>query len=162
MIFLGCDPGKNGAITVFNNKQIVKIVQFPIMPKPNKKGTQIDCQRLLLEAQKIRKLKPKMAFIENVGSRPNQNSKSTFSFGRELGVLEMAISYIGVNNENIKRIHPQTWKSYFGLINKTKDDSRFLAIEIFDDMKKEFYFESDDGKAESALIGLYSYMMEIE
>lgn len=99
----------------------------------------------------LAQLNPTVAVLEKVGGRPRQKGGHTFGFAD--GALETAFRAAGIPTQ---RVTPQRWKAHFGLIGKTKDDSRALATLHFPAASASFERVKDDGRAESALLALYA------
>lgn len=94
-MFCGVDPGKKGGIAVITDSEVVLCEP---MPKTKK-----DVWELVKEVQKYR---PTLTLVEKVHSMPGQGVKSTFTFGRGYGWLEMAFTAADLRLEDVT---PQTW-----------------------------------------------------
>jgi hypothetical protein len=91
------------------------------------------------------------AFVECVNARPGEGPTGAFAFGRARGVIEGVLAAAGVP---ITFITPPAWKRAIGLTLKSKDAARSEAIRRWPDHAALFARVKDDGRAESALIGV--------
>ena len=92
-----------------------------------------------------------VAWVEDVHSMPGQGVASTFKFGRSVGVVEGALSALGIP---IRWVSPAKWKKAMGL-PADKGAARRRAIELWPDHAHLFARVKDDGRAEAALIAEY-------
>lgn len=105
MRYIGIDPGKSGAI-VWEDRD--GVVHAENMPEDVHGLNQIafvcaSCDR---------------AYIEKVHSMPRQGVKSTFTFGRNLGHIEMMLVSLGMP---YKEVSPTVWqKAVCGALPKEK------------------------------------------
>jgi crossover junction endodeoxyribonuclease RuvC len=91
------------------------------------------------------------AFVESVNARPGEGPTGAFAFGRVRGVIEGVLAAAGVP---ITFITPPAWKRAVGLTLKSKDAARSEAIRRWPNHATFFARVKDDGRAESALIGV--------
>lgn len=109
--FVGIDPGSgSGAIVYIWSDQVHN---FRIS-----KGTPKDIFRFLSDA-KNNSLNV-IAYFESVHAMPGQGVSSTFSFGVNVGHIEMALL---ANDIPYKKITPMTWMKHFGM-KKDKAESK--------------------------------------
>lgn len=100
----------------------------------------------------VAQYQPDRVIIENVNAMPGQGVSSSFKFGRAVGVVEGVIDGIGVP---ISWVTAAKWKKAFSL-TADKEQSRQRAIRQWPGMSGLFARKKDHGRAEAALIGLYS------
>ena len=143
-MILSCDPGKFGAAVIFNNGLPVSFCNF----------NKISLHNFLI----IQKTYFDEVIIENVGSRPGQNSKATFTFGRELGKLEGILEAHGLCDKII-RIYPQTWTAFYEYMFTRKDKKKScdLVQKLFNGNKIAMDISSYDGASDALLIAYYRY-----
>ncbi len=98
MNIIGIDPGKSGAISIWN-KGIDRIVKCP----PN----------VIKMADELRKIKNKrntIAYIEKVHAFPTDARSSAFKFGMNYGQW---LGILGAMRIETVLVPPQTWMKYF-------------------------------------------------
>lgn len=152
MIIIGVDPGFSGAIAVFRPFfWMMEIYDMPVVP--NKKGkNEIDLHNLheLLAPEDD---KPHRAMVEQVAAMRGQGVSSMFRFGQGYGALQMGLAAHKIPTDYVT---PAKWKKHFGL-SRDKGASRGLAMQKFPSIADKFKRVKDDGRAEAALLALYSY-----
>ena len=131
-IYIGIDPGANGAIAFINaiRPDDVLVSVLPV------KKTHVSILASCLEDVGD---KDSFAMIELVHSMPGQGVRSSFNFGVSFGMLEGFIIASGVPYD---RVSPQKWQKEFGLYKlpdetKTAKKNRHkeLAQELFPTLK---------------------------
>lgn len=166
-IVLGVDPGEKGAATVVGyskrNAQILDKISF----KDYGKQWPIEFSKWLKGVQYP--LLP--VFLERAGARPEQGVSTTFSFGRNYGVVQGSLISCGFS---FKLVHPGSWTRHIwntdliiGLQSRfepkdPKEYSRIMAEHIFgwEPFKKKPNAKTyDSGVVDSSLIGLYGCMV---
>ncbi|HXW71996.1 MAG TPA: hypothetical protein VEK34_11220 [Methylocella sp.] len=95
------------------------------------------------------------AFVEHVASRPGEGAVGAFAFGRSRGVVEGVLGAAGIP---CRFIAPASWKRTVGLSLASKDAARAEAIRRWPSYAEHFARVRDNGRAESALIGLAGLM----
>jgi len=157
MMFIGIDPGKKGAIALFDPSQHdLQIEDMPLVPRPKgKKGEDTNYARLAEILWKPPGTRV-FALIEDVWSMPKEGVSSAHAFGRNNGALLMGLAARKIPHSLIT---PAKWKKHFGL-NRDKGASRSLAMQRFPDQADLFLRVKDDGRAEAALIALYAFEMK--
>ncbi|MEK7138106.1 MAG: hypothetical protein AAB787_01215 [Patescibacteria group bacterium] len=139
MIIIGIDPGKNGAAVAYDGclKIVVRHCLF-------RKESFNDFLLKIIAMEKEIKI-----VIEQVGSRPGQNAKSTFTFGREIGKIEGIIE-ANLKQEEIVYVWPQTWTSFYSAffaVVKGKKKSCYAVEKIFPDNEEVRKKKAHDGPA---------------
>lgn len=149
MIYLGCDPGKNGGIAAINEKNEVIFV----VPMSNEnlvnyiKKTKND----IIETNDA-----VIACVEKVGAMPGQGVTSMFNFGKNAGFIEGVLESFQIPYQLVP---PQTWKKSFSLLHKDKNESIRACKQLFPTanlLKTERCRKESDGLAESLLLALYA------
>ena len=100
-IYIGIDPGKNGALAVIRESKEVSLVDFDLK-------AYID---LLSYFKSSIKSYDMFIGIERVHAMPGEGVKSSFSFGERVGELKGMISTLDFDN-NTEWIQPQTWQKH--------------------------------------------------
>lgn len=151
MKILGCDPGKNGAIALIDNAQLLHVFDMPLVAL--KKGTKVCCHTLNSKlAELFYEHGPlDLAVIETVHATPQMGVTSSFDFGRSFGVIEMALVARGVR---LEQVQPAAWKKALGL-GADKNSSLALARAKWPG-SDAFMLQKHEGRAEAALIAEYA------
>ena len=153
MIFIGIDPGLNGAIAFFNlAKGHLSVVDMPVVEvlRGGKKKREVSAQML---AQVIRLAeRPCTAVFERVNAMPGQGVTSVFSFGRSSGIVEGVLAALAIPAHIIT---PQVWQKAAS-VRGGKDGSRQRATELFPAYAGLFARKKDDGRADAACMAWYA------
>jgi crossover junction endodeoxyribonuclease RuvC len=150
---IGVDPGFNGGITRLNFNGLgepVMVHDMPTVPGPRGK-TELNHPEVFRLFSCYATSGPTVVWLEKVGVHPRDGKVGAFSFGRQVGALEMAVAAHG---HVLRYVTPAVWKNYFGL-SADKGVARGYAMKRFPALADQFSRVRDDGRAESALIALY-------
>ena len=155
MNIIGIDPGISGAIASYNGKELL-VYDMPVfsIEKNGKMRNQIDIMRFI---GMLRHEKPDHVFLEKVGAMPGNGSGAMFSFGFGCGLLEGAIAACGLAYTYIT---PMKWKKAMGC-PADKDAARMRASQLLPQYAHNWERKKDDGRAESSLLALYGYQLNI-
>lgn len=152
------DPGMTGAIALIDTAtKRHEVHDMPVMQLDKRKTVNpYELRRLLAS------LKPDVVGIEFSIPIPKKRGKngiiyntgmaSTGDFMYGAGVLFGAA---GALDLQVEFVYPAVWKRFFGLIGKTKEASRSLAIRKFPKLASQLRRVKDDGRAEALLMGLW-------
>lgn len=113
---LGIDPGKNGGIVGLTNGHINLIDKMPQTPAEMWGYFNTSGLRLILKSKDNI-----YVFIEDVHSMPTDGVRSAFTFGRQLGYLDMVLASCGVDPI---RVVPSVWMGKMGL-KRQGDETRY-------------------------------------
>jgi crossover junction endodeoxyribonuclease RuvC len=153
MIYIGIDPGLDGAIACFDpDKGHLSVVDMPVveMLRNGKKKREVSAQML---SQLIRVVEhPCTATFERVNAMPGQGVTSVFSFGRSSGIVEGVLAAFAIPTSIIT---PQTWQKAAD-VRGGKDGSRQRAAELFPAYAGLFARKKDDGRADAACMAWYA------
>jgi crossover junction endodeoxyribonuclease RuvC len=153
MIFIGIDPGLNGAVAFFDpEKGHLSVVDMPVveMIRNGKKKREVSAQML---AQIIRVVEwPCYAVLERVNAMPGQGVTSVFSFGRSAGIVEGVLAALTVPTHIVT---PVTWQKA-AAVRGGKDGARQRATELFPAYAGLFSRKKDDGRADAACMAWYA------
>jgi len=153
LILLGIDPGVSGALSVYEHKKLVEVLDMPTMSEGKKNKKQINSAQLSLEIKKrINGSDENAVVIEHVTAMPGQGVTSMFNFGQSFGVIKGICSAL---NLPVYFVRPVKWKKHFNLIGSSKDASRTKAIEMFPSFSDNMAKKKDANKADAILIGRY-------
>ncbi len=149
-MILGIDPGASGAVAWLTDAGfLIEVRDLPHIPKHGM------CPSILAGWLQEPDRRPVHAFVEKVASRPGQGVVSVFTFGRSVGLIE---GVLGALEIPVTMVTPQRWKAGVGLPADKRSDkgaSRARAAQLWPGLAGTFSRAKDDGRAESALIGLY-------
>ena len=161
-MIIGIDAGITGAITFYDpSSHFIEVYDIPTKALlvngktkagNQKKRKQIDYPELLGILKMFKGRLVTDVMIEKVHATPNDGAIQAFNFGRVYGEILGLCYGLGFN---ISLCSPQAWKREFNLLNCSKDDSRLLAIEIFE--TDYFKRKKDHNRADSALIAAYGH-----
>ena len=153
MIVFGIDPGVSGALSIYENKKLMEVIDMPTMSEGKKNKKQINAAQLSLEIkQRINGSSETAVVIEHVTAMPGQGVTSMFNFGQSFGVIKGICSALTLP---IYFVRPVKWKKHFNLIGSSKDASRTKAIELFPSFSNDMAKKKDANKADAILIGRY-------
>lgn len=147
MITLSIDPGKAGAITVFNDLAVVSIHDIPQV-KWGSKQSLPDTKKVL---ELFQRYAPDLIVIERITSSPTDGVSSSSNFTQGLGRLEGCAAAW-----RVEYVIPRVWKAASGLIRTDKKSSLSKAISIHPE-SEEFLigFKNKIDRADSVLIGSF-------
>lgn len=153
MILIGIDPGVSGALSVYEHKKLIEVLDMPTMSEGKKNKKQINSAQLSLEIKKrVNGSDENAVVIEHVTAMPGQGVTSMFNFGQSFGVIKGICSAL---NLPVYFVRPVKWKKHFNLIGSSKDASRTKAIEMFPSFSNNMTRKKDANKADAILIGRY-------
>lgn len=165
-ITIGMDPGTYGFASVFEDKELIDLIEFPfyeeVKKAKNKKGSRTSKHTDAIKlSELLRPYKDRIKYvtIEKVTSQGMQGVVSMFTFGGNFRVLEGLFIGWGIP-VFFAPVHD--WQKFVGYdkLGKkdTKEKSRFIAKRLFG-KKIEFPLNSKgevlDGATDAALIGFY-------
>lgn len=153
MIFIGIDPGLDGAVAAIAPEQV------DVFDTPTTQVTRNGKNRRDYLVAQMADLLQKYAMdecsavIEAVHSMPKQGVASSFSFGRGAGLWEGILAALRIP---FSKVAPQTWKkAMLADTGKEKGDARIRASQLFPQVAEQFKRSKDDGRAESLLMAAY-------
>jgi crossover junction endodeoxyribonuclease RuvC len=157
-IYIGVDPGNNGAFSVVNQHgALIQVFDMPtVQVKVGAKNKTRIVPQLMVSELHLFKNFDVFALIENVNASPGMGVVSAFNFGKGAGLVEGVFAGMVMPYGHVT---PALWKKYFKL-SQNKDESRELAMQLWPSHAHEFKLKKHDGRAESALIALYQLKKE--
>ncbi|CAB4130981.1 hypothetical protein UFOVP120_49 [uncultured Caudovirales phage] len=153
MIYIGIDPGLNGAIAYLDIEDgHLSIVDMPTLEvkRNNKLKREVSPHGLanaLAIASDVRGV-----VIERVGAMPGQGVTSVFSFGRSMGLIE---GVLAAYEYPVNIVTPQAWQKVAG-VRGGKDGSRMRAMELFPNYAGLFALKKHDGRADAACMAWFA------
>lgn len=124
MIFLGVDPGCDGAATVINQSgAVMAVLAFG-------SSTESDIARSVMDFASWGNI---FGVLEQVHSMPGQGVSSTFKFGKAYGFIRGVLIAVGIPFEDVT---PQTWQRELKcLTGGDKNISKGKAQQLFPGVK---------------------------
>lgn len=140
MNFIGCDPGKSGALAVISPDGVM-VVPF-------------DENEYF---QTLRYLKPmeSICCLERVGAMPKQGVTAMFNFGFNYGWIHGLLYGLGIPTETVR---PNDWKKKFG-VTADKNTSIDVCKKLFPGVslrRSDRGRVDNDGMAEALLLAKYA------
>jgi len=144
---LGVDPGKSGALAVFDDGELTFVDDMPVVDK------QVSGALLADLIDEIFHYHPdsRVAVVEVVHSMPKQGVASSFDFGRSYGVVLGVLAHARIR---VEPAQPATWKKTMHL-SSDKELSRRRALERWPGHTETFKLKKHADRAEAALIALW-------
>ena len=154
MIYLGIDPGLDGALAAVNEDgRFVSVLDTPVIKVAKTKGFR---REYLLSNMRQLVLgwatdyAVGLIAMEKVHSMPGQGVASMFTMGEGVGSWKMLLVCSGLAHEFVT---PQAWKKTLGLPAKAeKGDSILKAQQLFPEAAPFLARVKDDGRADALLI----------
>ena len=140
MRIVGVDPGMSGALAVYDHGTLESVHDMPVL------DGQVDGGAL---AELLDEWGPEMVCVERVQPMPRVGTIASFKLGMNYGIV---LGVATALSHPLTTLRPVDWKRRMGLIGKTKDASRRLAIELWPNHASMFRLAKHDGRAEAALI----------
>lgn len=143
IVFLGFDPGKDGAMAFIGPHVYPTVFGF------DKRTYVYWLKNLLEDGSRL------FAVVEHVNAMPGQGVTSCFSFGENFGWLQGVLDTLGVSYELVR---PQKWKKEFSCTSD-KNTSIEVAQRLFpgvDLRRTPQCRKPHDGMAEALLLASYA------
>lgn len=142
MIYIGIDPGKDGALAIISDtSDSMKVIPFDVEKYRNVAKN--------VSYQSVR------CCLERVGAMPGQGVTSMFKFGENFGFIQgLLVAY----NISYELVTPKKWKKEFQ-ITSDKNSSIAVCKRLFPDVnlrKTERCKKDHDGMAEALLMAEYA------
>ncbi len=139
MIYIGIDPGKNGALAIIYG-DVITLRTF-------------DEQEYIASLSAVSR--NAFCVLERVGAMPGQGVTSMFNFGKNYGFIQGLLAAYFIPFELVT---PQKWKKTFG-VTGDKNSSISVCKRLFPDVdlrRTEKCKKDHDGKAEALLLAEYA------
>jgi len=153
VIYIGIDPGLNGAIAFLDTeKGHLSVIDMPVLEvqrngKTKKEVSPHGLASVINIAEGVTH-----AVLERVGAMPGQGVSSVFSFGRSVGLVE---GVLAANKIPVTIVQPQAWQKA-AAVRGGKDGARQRACELFPNYAGLFARKKDDGRADAACMAWYA------
>lgn len=141
MIYIGIDPGKDGAMAIILEAGGIEIVPFSL---EGYRDALAECPPMECRC-----------CLERVGPMPKQGVTSMFNFGQNYGFIQGLLTAYSIPYQLIL---PRTWKGEFGL-NSEKANSVAVCKRLFPDvslLRTDRCKKDHDGMAEALLMAEYA------
>jgi len=151
-LFMGIDPGVNGAIGFVDSAgAFVAVFDMPTLTTTTGRK-QLDFAQL---AAIVAKHAPAFSLVERVASRPGEGAVGAFAFGMTYGGILGVIGTLAAAHDLIQ---PAVWKRKAGIpAGADKGASIQLAIRLLPAAAPMLTRKKDDGRAEALLIALQAW-----
>lgn len=147
-LFVGIDPGLDGAITLVRGVDLLEVHDMPTVTRKVGKKQRREVSPHMLHDIAVTFGPVAGCIIEGVTSSPQMGVTSAFGFGRSLGIVE-AVAACCLWRTTL--VAPSVWKKAVG-ISKDKGEARREACMLWPERSDLFARVKDDGRAEAALL----------
>jgi len=151
-IFIGIDPGLDGALAAIGNSGLPRVWKAPTLTVGGKRQLVVpEMVGLVVGAYSNNRT---IAILENVHSMPKQGVTSSFTFGRGFGLWEGILAALGIP---YMLVSPKTWKA--AVLRDTPQDKGaaiMVALQFWPHLGR-----LPDGKAEALLIAEYGRRLHL-
>ncbi len=149
MIYIGIDPGLDGAVAVLG-KHVLELFDAPSnrIMKGGKHRREYDIS-LMARILRAYPSDDTVVAIEAVHAMPGQGVTSMFSMGYGFGLWRGIIAACELPCELVT---PRVWKNKMVGVGTDKNASRLRAIELFPGAANQLARKKDHGRAEALLI----------
>lgn len=145
MLVAAVDPGVSGAVAFINtDTKEINVFDLPLLSIGKRKTINPYAFGGTLNVHQ-----PDVLIIENVATRPGQGISSSGNFMYGAGVLFGVAGGLDIPAEFVA---PASWKRRLGLIGKSKEASRSLAIRLFPAASSHLKRKKDADRAEAILM----------
>lgn len=148
MIYIGIDPGRNGAIALLGNSPESTVV-YPYSAENFIKPLRSMAAAWQFSEEKV------IACVEHVNAMPGQGVVSMFNFGQNFGYIRGMLEALQIPYELVR---PQKWKKEFSITGK-KNSSIEVCKRLFPDVslrRTDRCRKDDDNMAEALLLAEYA------
>jgi len=139
MIYIGCDPGRQGAFALFDKTEMT--VQTFDMP-----DTLAGVHNMVSDFPKVR-----AAIIEKPFYPMGIGTKTVAVIAENYGALKSVFLWLDIP---LVEVRPAEWKRALNL-GSYKEESRNRASQMFPGNADQWALKKHDGRAEAALIAWY-------
>ena len=154
---LGIDLGAAGAVSLLDwDGHLLDVRDLPVLNDGPRARPTVSASGF---AEIVKEWEPEKAIVEFVSSRPTDSPASAFAFGMARATVMSTLEVLGVSTGFIT---VPVWKRSVGIGagKGQKSTARAEATRRWPKHAEAFAKARDDGRAESALIGLAGIMRE--
>jgi crossover junction endodeoxyribonuclease RuvC len=154
MIYIGIDPGLNGAIAIRDCSGRTMIHDMPTTSRQVGRTIkrQLDPAALTTCLAHDWITGTPQAILEQVTASPQMGVTSAFNFGLGYGAVLGVLAGLRVP---VRFVRPQEWKAHFRLLKQPKDASRAVASAIDPQYAPLWHLHKHDGRAEAFLLAQF-------
>ncbi|MCP4900083.1 MAG: hypothetical protein GY906_24195 [bacterium] len=154
MLYIGIDPGLDGAIAALDGRGSLIVSDMPTfqIDRGKKKKRDIDRVRLSTILKNRPEAVDRIVYIEKAQSMPGQGVSSMFSYGKGYGI---ALGILAAHQIPHFEIPPAKWKKVLG-VPLGKDGARALASQLFPNHADKWPLKKHHGRAEAVLLAYYA------
>ena len=141
-LFIGIDPGKKGATGIIDRLGNLFLIDH--------KKVSLDEYCMIMRGYSL----DSFALIEKVHAAPKekQGVVSAFTFGKQAGYVEAAVTAAGISEDRRMYIAPSKWQGALRTLTKGKKQVTYIkAIDSFPGQHEQINMDN----ADAALIALY-------
>lgn len=160
MVYVGIDPGLDGAIAAITNEDLV-IIDTPTVKVGKKRQMDAKAAAAILKSMRVPngdedwtlpEKKPQIiCALEKVHSMPKQGVASTFTFGEGYGVWKGILAAFSIPHELVT---PQAWKKMMLAGGSKEKGASILRVQqLFPGA--DVYLKKHDGRADALLMAEY-------
>lgn len=157
MIYVGIDPGLDGAVAVLNAKgELNDVIDTPtlLVEGGAKKKRKFVLQSMVDILENCEN--DTIAAIEQVGVMPDQGTVSAFCFGEGYGMWQGILAALGIPTHLVR---PQVWKeATMDGMGKEKDASRLRVLQLYP--RADVQLKKHHGRADAILIARWLWTKE--
>lgn len=158
-IYLGVDPGLNGAIALLvPAERWMRTMDIPThtVTVGGKQRKRLDARKLENELKAlVGSSRITLAAVEDVHSMPKQGVASAFSFGFVAGAIQQALT---AREVPITLVAPASWKRFLE-VPANKDAARRRASQLLPFAAELWPLAKHDGRAEASLLAYYGSLL---
>lgn len=154
---VGIDPGKNGGIAIIDKQSnFIDVISMPCL------NNKLDYHAIINYLQQYHNA---MYALENCWYRPIMKGKGAFTFAQFTEGIEALLI---CTNKKFEKILPAAWQKTFGLLNKDKEASIQIALQLYPEVSEKLISSKtknktkySDGRAEALLIATHYFKLNI-
>jgi hypothetical protein len=155
-MILGIDPGKTGALALYDQPSgALEVVDVPLL---DIRGKGVVDHYALARFIDLWAPSIKTVWLELVGTRPGEGAVGAFDFGRTYGML---LGVCAASFLPIELVTPAKWKAALQ-VKGDKDVSRQRASALLPRHAGLWPLKKHDGRAEAALIAYYGAQQAVK
>lgn len=155
MIYLGIDPGQQGAIVMIEIVKKEKKITIYDMPLLSEKGiSAFGIWSYLIQIDEI------FCILEKAQALPQQSSTAGFNYGMGYGKILSVLEILKIPFEEVR---PMKWRKEYSLPTGKDVDKKGaaakVAIQLYPELKEKFYTPRGkllDGRVEALLMADYA------
>jgi crossover junction endodeoxyribonuclease RuvC len=150
---LGVDPGLNGALALWDSDdRVLRVWDAPVLEIKVGRSARRKIYQDAAYAFIIEQAAPDRVVLEEVHGIKGQSASASFNFGAGFGLVRGVAAALKIP---LTLVSTARWRARL-LVPPGKDGSRARASQLFPANAQAFARAKDDGRAEAALISLFT------